>query len=158
MPSIEDIIQQSTFESAQQKVMINLIFSGGWAKSAAACTLKALNLSWQQFNLMRILKGQKGKAVPLRVLASRMLDPQSNASRLVDKLVEKQLVDRDVCSNDRRQVRLSLSKQGAVVLKQASKLIHDTHSELGGDLSEEELNTLSDLLDRFRNQRQKKEL
>jgi DNA-binding MarR family transcriptional regulator len=158
MPSIEEIIQQSTFESAQQKVMINLVFSGGWAKSNAARTLKAYNLTWQQFNLMRILKGQKGKAVPLRLLSSRMLDPQSNASRLVDKLVEKKWIDRVVCHVDKRQVRLSISHKGAVVLEQASLKIKAANSKLGGDLSVDELNTLSDLLDRFRNQRQHNDL
>ena len=153
MLSIEDIIQQSIFESAQQKVMINLIYSGGWAKSIAARTLKPHNLTWQQFNLMRILQGQNGKAVPLRLIANRMLDPQSNASRLVDKLVEKKWINREDCPMDRRQVRLTVSEQGAIVLKQTGELISNAINELGGDLNDDELNTLSELLDRFRNQR-----
>jgi len=153
MPSINDLIKQSNFESERQKVLINLIFSGGWAKSHSSTNLKPFKLSWQQFNLMRILRGQKGEAVPLRVLAERMLDPQSNASRLVDKLVEKKWVKRVICSEDRRQVRLSLSKQGNDVLDKASKHLQHEISKVGGDLTLEELNQLSDLLDRFRNER-----
>jgi len=80
-----------------------------------------------------------------------MLDPQSNASRLVDKLVDKKLVNRVVCSSDRRQVRLSLSKQGVQVLGNASDHLQKEITKLGGDLSLDELNQLSDLLDRFRN-------
>ena len=151
MPKIDEIILQKKFSSAQQKVMINLVFSGGWAKSHSTKHLKPFKLSWQQFNLMRILKGQKGKAVPLRVLAERMLDPQSNASRIVDKLVEKGLVERVTCNDDRRQVRLNLSKKGNALLDAASERIDKENMMLGGDLSVEELLQLSDLLDRFRN-------
>ncbi|MFK8054738.1 MAG: MarR family winged helix-turn-helix transcriptional regulator [Saprospiraceae bacterium] len=158
MPSIDEIIKQKSFESAQQKVLINLVFSGGWAKSHGAGFLKPFNLTWQQFNLMRILRGQKGKAVPLRVLAERMLDPQSNASRLVDKLVEKGLVDRHVCPDDRRQVRLSLSKNGDTTLDNAFIAMRKATEAIGGDLSNDELNQLSDLLDRLRNPRKNNEL
>lgn len=151
MLSIGDIIRQKSFSTARQKVIINLVYSGGWAKSMSTKHLKPFKLSWQQFNLMRILKGQQGKPVPLRLLAERMLDPQSNASRIVDKLVEKGLVDRVTCSDDRRQVRLTLSQQGVEHLNAASAHIEKENQKLGGDLSEEELHQLSDLLDRFRN-------
>jgi len=158
MPSIAEEIQQQQFESPQQKVFINLMFTSGWTKSLTIACLKPLNLTWQQFNLMRILRGQKGKAVPLKVLADRMLDPQSNASRLVDKLVDKGWINRVVCPNDRRQVRLSISDQGAVILEKASIAVRESHIAVGGDLTTKELNTLSDLMDRFRNPRKQKEL
>ena len=151
MPSIGEVIQQKAFESARQQVLINLIYSGGWAKHMSASTLKGLNLTWQQFNLMRILQGQKGKPATLGVLADRMLDPQSNASRLVVKLVEKGWIDREECASDRRQVLLTLTAEGKQVLAQASERVRQAYSEIGGDLTEQELVQLSDLLDRFRN-------
>jgi len=152
MQGISEIIQQKKFESSQQKVLINLVYSAGWAKGRSSACLKPFNLSWQQFNLMRILKGQNGKAVSLKVLAERMLDPQSNASRLVDKLVEKGLIERHTCPNDRRQVRLHISKKGAIILDKASSEMSKVSQSLGGDLTEQEMHQLSDLLDRFRNQ------
>ena len=158
MPSIDDAIQQKKFKSTQQKVIINLMYSGGWAKSYSTTNLKPFNLTWQQFNLMRILKGQKGKAVPLKVLAERMLDPQSNASRLVDKLVNKNWITRVVCPDDRRQVRLTISRIGAEVLDKATEKLDQANSMIGGDLSIAELNNLSDLLNRFRNQRKQHEI
>lgn len=150
MPSIAELIQQTHFESPRQRVLINLIYSAGWAKSGSAAALKPLGLSWQQFNLMRILRGQGGKPVSMGLLASRMLDPQSNASRLVDKLVGKGFVTRVPCPEDRRQVRVSLTDAGTRVLAEASERIRAFYESVGGDLTDAELTTLSDLLDRYR--------
>ena len=150
MASIEDIIQQRTFESPAQRVLINLIYSGGWAKAQSLVTLKPFGLTWQQFNLMRILRGQRDRPATLRLIAERMLDPQSNASRLVDRLEGKKLVERVPCTDDRRQVRISLTEAGRDLLERASAAVKADHQRLGGDLSDEEMLHLSDLLDRFR--------
>ncbi len=156
MPSIAEVIQQRSFEDPRQQVLINLLYSAAFARTGSTSALKPFSLTWQQFNLLRILRGQRGKPASMRTLSERMLDPQSNASRLVDKLEEKQYVSRVTCPNDRRQVRVSLTALGDGVLAQASTAITAFYSDIGGDLSEQELLLLSDLLDRFRNSKSSK--
>ena len=150
MPTIREAIQQSTFESPRQRVLINLLYSAGWAKSGSAAALRPSGLTWQQFNCLRILRGQRGRPAPMRLIAERMLDPQSNASRLVDKLVAKGFVERVACPDDRRQVRVTLTAAGGEVLDEASAAVRSYYGTLGTELSDEDLSLLSDLLDRFR--------
>jgi len=153
MASIAETIQQHQFEDPRQKVLINLVYSAGWAKSGTSAALKPYGLTWQQFNLLRILRGQQGKPVTMRAISERMLDAQSNASRLVDKLELKGFVTRTTCDQDRRQVRIGLTTQGQDILAEASASTKAYYSSLGSDLSDEEMETLSELLDRFRDPR-----
>lgn len=153
MPGIADAIHQDRFESPAHRVLINLLYSAGWAKSLSTAALKPFGLTWQQFNCLRILRGQHGVAVSLRLIADRMLDPQSNASRIVDKLEAKELVSRRPCPHDRRQVRIALTDAGRDLVERASAEMRRGHEAIGGDLDAEELDQLSALLDRFRETR-----
>lgn len=150
MPTLLEALKQRHFESPQQQVLINVLFSAGFAKGGSNAAVRPFGITWQQFNLMRILRGQQGKPASIRLLQERMLDPQSNASRLVDKLEEKAYVVRETSSHDRRQVEVLLTKSGEAVLAKASIAIAEYAQTLGGDLSEEEMGQLSLLLDRFR--------
>lgn len=153
MPFIGDIIKQSVFEDPRQQVLVNVLYSAIWGRTLSNKALKPFKLSWQQFNLMRILKGQKGEPATMRLLSERMLDPQSNASRIVDKLVEKNYVSRITCPDDRRQVRVALTEEGNLFLAKASEAVRTVSAQYGGDLTESEMLQLSDLLDRFRNKK-----
>lgn len=150
MPSIAEAIQQSRFESARQRALINILYTAGAAKAGTAKALRPFGLTWQQFNCLRILRGQCDGPASMRLIAERMLDPQSNASRLVDKLLDKHLVERIPCPHDRRQVRVSLTEEGRTVLDACSAAVRQYYEGLGPDLTDEELCTLSGLLDRFR--------
>lgn len=150
MPPIAEVIRQSRFESPRQAALINLLFSAGWAKSGSAAALKDSGLTWQQFNCLRILRGQGGRPAPVRLITERMLDPQSNASRLVDKLTAKGFVARATCPHDRRQVNVTLTHAGAKVLEVASEAVRAYYSSLGATMSAAEVELLSQLLDRFR--------
>ncbi len=86
---IEDEIKQDKFKSEYQKLAINLIFTGNWINSKNAELLKPYKLTSQQYNLLRILRGQYPKPVTVNLLIERMLDKMSNASRIVDRLVKK---------------------------------------------------------------------
>lgn len=150
MPAISEAIQQSTFESPRQQVLINVLYTAGIMKNRTAQALRPTGITWQQFNCLRILRGQRGKPAPVRLIAERMLDPQSNASRLVDKLVEKGYVDRTACPGDRRQVNVTLTPEGSAALEQLSATVASIHDELAPGMTDDELLALSHGLDRFR--------
>ena len=86
---IEQEIQQTVFESEYQKANINLLFTASWLNQKSAKALKPFNISWQQFNILRILRGMGDKPATIKILTERMIDKMSNASRLVEKLKQK---------------------------------------------------------------------
>ena len=150
MSQLLEDLRQRAFESPQQQVFINVLYTSAFVKKASSGALKPYGLTWQQFNAMRILRGQGDRPASMRLLQDRMLDPQSNASRLVDKLSAKGLVVRETSTHDRRRVGIALTPEGAGVLAQASAAMTDYLRTVGGGLSDQEMVQLSDLLDRFR--------
>lgn len=147
---IEEAIQQKKFESEYQKVEINVLFTAAWLGKRSGNVLKPFNISWQQFNIMRILKGMYPKPATVKLLTERMIDKMSNASRLVDKLKAKGLVERHVCSEDRRRVNIQLTEEGIKVLDNASSAMQLSSKELAGSLTEKEALELNQLLDKLR--------
>lgn len=150
MSTILEVLKQRSFESPQQRVALNVLYTSSWLRGLSSQALKPFGITWQQFNLLRILRGQRGVPASMRLLQERMLDPQSNASRLVDKLEAKGLVLRDTSSEDKRRVSVILTAHGEERLQEFSTAMSARLSEVGGDLSEDELVHLSDLLDRLR--------
>ncbi len=108
---IEEAIQQSTFKSEFQKAQINLLFTASWMQQLSSHVLKPQDISWQQFNILRILKGQHPEPATITLLRDRMIDKMSNASRLVEKLKQKGLVDRQICENDPRRANVVLTQK-----------------------------------------------
>ena len=88
---IEDEIKQKSFKSKKEKALVNLVFTYNWIKEKRSKTYKEFGLSSQQFNILRILRGQHPNAASVKLLTERMLDKMSNASRLVDKLLEPKI-------------------------------------------------------------------
>src|SRR3989338_6623200 len=118
---IGDAIKQKEFKSEFQKLFINIIYTANWLNNESIKTLKPFGISPQQYNVLRILKGQHPNAITVNNIIDRMLDKSSNASRLVDKLKQKGLVERDVCNNDRRQVDIKITKKGIALIEDISK-------------------------------------
>jgi DNA-binding MarR family transcriptional regulator len=104
----------------------------------------------QQYNILRILKGQNPKSASIKLLQERMLDKMSNSSRLVDKLVDKKLVDRIVCPNDRRRVEVSINQNGLLLLELATNELDSLFNQKLTNFTLAESAQLSDLLDKFR--------
>lgn len=127
---LEEAIKQKAFKNEHQKMLINLLFTSNWLRAAQNVALKEYEISIQQFNILRILKGQFPKPAGINVLTERMLDRNSNASRLVDKLVNKELVDRKVCPSDRRKVEVLITKKGTALLDAATKCIEGMNAEM----------------------------
>jgi DNA-binding MarR family transcriptional regulator len=146
---IEQEIVQSKFKSPLQKAVVNILFTGNWLNSHEAAVLKPFGLTIQQYNILRILRGQHPKPATITLLTERMLDKMSNASRLVDKLQAKGLVDRHTCPSDRRQANVLINDAGLSLLLQMDGALEIVDRNLG-PLTDAELETLSNLLDRLR--------
>ncbi|MEZ4884482.1 MAG: MarR family transcriptional regulator [Chitinophagales bacterium] len=148
--NIEQAIQQRHFKSEYQKAHINILFTAAWLSQEVTQSLKEYDITWQQFNILRIIKGQHPKAVTVKLLQKRMIDKMSNASRLVEKLRKKNLVIRQECPKDRRRVDIVLTAEGMTLLELASAAIDEHLTQHLQNLSIEEAQTLNGLLDKMR--------
>lgn len=145
---LETSIKQSKFKSQRQKAILNLIYTCGRINSVQTKFFKNYDLSPQQYNVLRILRGQYPNKASLGLVQERMLDQNSNASRLVDKLFQKNLVERNESKRDRRQIELLLTKQGLDLLAQIDLEIENMENEFN-TLSEEEFLQLNKLIDKL---------
>ncbi len=148
MVKIEEEIQQKKFDSPQNKVVVNLLFTYGKISTMQHHTLKPYGLSVQQFNLLRILRGQSPKPASVKLLTERMIDKMSNASRLVDKLLIKELVERKSSKEDRRQVDIIITDKGLKTIKAASVAMEHVMNSV--NMSDKDAEQLSVLLDKLR--------
>lgn len=146
---IEDEIKQTKpFPNPQTKAIVNLSFTASWITGMYAQFLKPFGISIQQYNILRILKGMRPKPATVKVLIERMIDKNSNASRLVDKLLKKGLLERNACPVDRRRVDVMITEAGLDMIDQISKAMEDKDQLI--HLTDEESLLLSDLLDKMR--------
>lgn len=147
---IEDAIQQPVFKSSHQRAQINILYTAAWLNQMNGRSIKPFGISVQQFNILRILRGRQGDPATVKLLTARMLDKMSNASRLVDKLVQKGLVERQQSEADRRQVDITITKRGLDLVKQASDAMERDQEVFFANLSVGEADRLSRLLDKLR--------
>ncbi|MCB9245419.1 MAG: MarR family transcriptional regulator [Flavobacteriales bacterium] len=146
---IEEAIQQGKFKSPYQKLVINIAFTNSYLSNMIATVLKPYDLSMQQYNVLRILRGQHPHPVSINSITERMIDRMSNASRLVEKLRKKELVERRQCAEDKRQVDVILTDSGLQVLHELDDIISGVDGSMN-HLTEKEANQLNDLLDKLR--------
>lgn len=147
---IEDAIKQPVFPSPFHRAQVNILFTAGWINQRSTQILRPFGISSQQFNILRILRGRKEDPATIKLLTERMLDKMSNASRLVDKLKLKGLVQRAECPTDRRRVDITITPAGLSLLEKASKAMEETMLGQFEKLSGEEADQLSNLLDKLR--------
>ena len=146
---LEDEIQQKEFKNTRQRLLINLLFTSGWINHIQCSNLRQFGISIQQYNLLRILRGQYPNPVTVNLLKERMLDKMSNASRLVERLRKAELVQRAVNDLDRRAVDVVITPKGLALLEQ----LDETESKwvgLTNHLEETEIDLLNHLLDKLR--------
>lgn len=144
--TIEDEIKQSKFKSPLQKAFLNLIYTANWLQSKQQDFFKEYGITANQFNILRILKGQHPKSISASEIKMRMLDRNSDVSRLLDRLTLKKLITKTTCPDDRRAFDVSISKEGLLLLS----AIDEPHDENTLALSLEEATILSNLLDKCR--------
>lgn len=146
---IEDEIKQNkAFESAFQKVGVNLMYTYGWYTGKLKKFFKQFGLTPKQFNILRILKGA-GRPVSTSFIRERLLDKNSDVSRVVDRMHEKGLIKKNTCSADKRLVDLELTEKSISLMQKVNEEVLQMHQIMGG-LSEAEAILLSDLLDKMR--------
>ena len=146
---LEEELKQEEFSSEYQKAILNILFTGHWLESENAKFLKPYGISPQQYNVLRILKGQGDKAISVNNIMSRMIDKMSNASRLVEKLRQKKLIERVTCDSDRRQVDVKITKDGLRLLKKLSKEM-DSFDMIMTKLTKTDAKNLNTILDKIR--------
>lgn len=148
--SLEKDIQQTNFKSPYSKAIINIIYTNNWLQSLQVEIFKPFDLTLQQYNVLRILRGQYPNPITVIAIIERMLDKMSNASRLVDKLIVKELVIRKSCPHDRRAVDVVITEKGLNLLDEIDVIQHKWEEKFHG-LDEKEVLLLSELLDKMRN-------
>lgn len=146
--SLEKDIQQAKFKSEYQKARINMVFTYNWVMEQSRKFFEKADLTPQQFNILRILRGA-GKPLSTLQIRQRMLDKMSDTSRIVDRLVKKDLVEKVICKTDRRLVDVTISDKGLQLLQMLDHLDNEMDQQLNG-LSTEEAKTLNHLLDKLR--------
>lgn len=149
MSTIEKEIQQTIFSSFKQKALLNILYTANWFRAEQTRVFKVYGISPEQYNVLRILRGQKGNAIGVCGIQDRMLDKNSNASRLVEKLKEKNLLDRVSCVNDRRQVELFITPKGLDILEKLDTVL-DTQERDAINLTPIESEQLNKLLNKIR--------
>ena len=149
MAKIEDAIQQKEFKDQFNKAVVNLIYTHSYLVTAQSVLFKPHDLSPEQYNVLRILKGQNGVPTTVSSIQDRMLNKMSNASRLVEKLKMKGLVERTECPADRRQVDILITEKGLELLKTIQKQVEENNVQYI-NLTNDEAIQLNELLDKLR--------
>jgi DNA-binding MarR family transcriptional regulator len=145
---LEDEISQPKFKSEYQKAALNVIYTCNWFTTQHSAKLKPHGITQQQYNILRILRGQFPNPASIKLLKERMMDKMSDASRLVEKLRLKGLIERKVNKADRRNVDVVINQKGLDLLKLLDYL-DENFKELIA-LSDTEVKQLNDLLDKLR--------
>ena len=146
---LEEEIKQSKFKNEYHKLGVNIIYTANWLSLRHNKHCKEYDITAEQFNLLRILRGQYPNAATVNLLIERMLNKMSNASRLVEKLRKKGLVERKICKDDRRACDVLITKKGLDLLSELDKAENEWNKMIS-HLSEKESKTVNDLLDKLR--------
>jgi DNA-binding MarR family transcriptional regulator len=146
---ISEDLKQRTFISETSKSVVNIIFTGNWMMQKMHELLKPFGLTPQQYNVLRILRGQQNNPMTVLAITERMLDKTSNASRLVDKLLEKKFVLRKECPHDRRAVDIIILPAGLTILGEIDQVQKAWEMNFQS-INPDKMSQLNDLLDEFR--------
>ena len=146
---IEQAIKQAAFDNEYIKAVVNILYTSSWLSLKNAELLKPYNLTLQQYNVLRILRGQHPEPATVNLLIDRMLDKMSNASRIVDKLISKKLVSRKHSESDRRCVDVIITDKGLKMLAEIDKS-QEKWLDFLKHMSVTETRKLNELLDKIR--------
>lgn len=147
---LEEEIKQKNFKTVQEKGIINIIYTFNWIDSRMKTFLKSFDLTPQQYNILRILRGQFPQPSTINLIKERMLDKMSDSSRIVERLRRKGLLERKTCKLDRRSVDILISDSGLKLLETIDLVMEDHVADTFRNLSEKESELLNALLDKLR--------
>ena len=146
---IDNEIKQATFRNNQNKAMVNIMFTHAWMVDHIKSFVKSENITPQQYNILRILRGA-GEPLSTLQLRERMLDKMSDTSRIVERMVSKNLVKKAVSEKDKRMVDVVITPEGSELLQNLDRRNEELDAVVN-HLSDQELETLNNLLDKLRN-------
>ena len=148
--TIEEIIKSTVPLSIEKKTILNIIYTKNIVSDKFHEMLKPFEISEEQYNVLRILRGQKGIPCNMFVIQERMLAKTSNTTRLVDKLLIKNLVNREICPENRRKMEISITQKGLDILSKLDTAVLDHELLFSKNLTNEELTQLNYLLEKYR--------
>jgi DNA-binding MarR family transcriptional regulator len=147
---IEEIIKSKLPLSIEKKALFNIMYCHNVIGEKFNEILKPEDLSPEQFNVLRILRGQNGKSANMCDIQERMIAKTSNTTRLVDKLLLKNLVTREICPDNRRKMEITITQEGLDLLAKLDPIVINHEKVFASNLTEKELETLNELLEKFR--------
>ncbi|SRR5690606_30621807 len=147
--NVEEIIKTSRPLPLAPRTIIHMALVQNKIEDSMGNALKPFEVSTQQFNVLRILRGQKGQPANLFTLNERMVTKMSNTTRLVDKLMAKGLVNRTQCPSNRRKVEITITEAGEAALEQMDRAVTGAQDKLLEKFVEKDLEQLNELLDKF---------
>ena len=146
---LEEAIQSTKFKSNVQKAALNIMYTAWWIKTLSSKELKDFDLTHEQYNVLRILKGKHPEKMCVKDIACRMIEKNSNVPRIIDRLVDKEWVVRSQGEIDARQTVIAVTQEGMDVLAQATVRLEAAHNN-NVQLTEEQAAALNDLLETLR--------
>ena len=149
--NIEEVIKATKEIPLAKKTFLNILFTERVVSETILDLLKTYDLSIEQYNVLRILKGQNFKPISMGLIQDRMLAKKSNTTRLVDKLLLKDLVTRTNCPDNRRIIHVTITQKGVDLLEELNPLVDTKENNFAGNLSDQELETLNYLIEKYRN-------
>jgi DNA-binding MarR family transcriptional regulator len=149
---IEEVIKSTVALDYDHKIILNIMYTQNLITENFNELLKPYEISGEQYNVLRILRGQKGNPANMSMIQERMIARTSNTTRLVDKLLLKQYVTRKVCPENRRKIEVLITQKGLDVLTQLDPKLLQHNSLLAKNLSLDEQQQLNTLLEKYRNQ------
>lgn len=147
---IEDVIKSTVPLDASKKVILNFTYTQNVIGDKFHEILKPYDISREQYNVLRILRGQKGCPANMCIIQERMLAKSSNTTRLIDKLLLKDFVTREVCPDNRRKIEVLITKKGLDILTELDPIVVEHEQLFANNLTQKELEQLNTLLEKYR--------
>jgi DNA-binding MarR family transcriptional regulator len=148
--TIEEIIKSTVNLTVEKKIILNIMYTLNVIQDNFNDILKPHELSSEQYNVLRILRGQKGIPANMFLIQERMVAKNSNTTRLIDKLLLKKLVTRNVCEFNRRKIEIEITQAGLDLLKILDPKVIQHENSLSSNLTKTEKETLNELLEKYR--------
>lgn len=147
---IEEVIKSTVELDAAKKVILNFMYTQNVIGDKFHEILKPYDISREQYNVLRILRGQKGCPANMNAIQDRMLAKNSNTTRLIDKLLLKEYVTREVCPGNRRKIEVKITQKGLDILSDLDPVVIQHERAFANNLTSEELEQLNTLLEKYR--------
>jgi DNA-binding MarR family transcriptional regulator len=147
---IEEVIKSNVIMDDAKKAILSIMYTQNVINDKFLELLKPYDLSGEQYNVLRILRGQKGNPANMCIIQERMLAKNSNTTRLIDKLLLKEFVTREVCPQNRRKIEVSITSKGLNVLAELDPKVNEHEQIFASNLTQVELQQLNSLLEKYR--------